>query len=156
MEWHARGPLLTSLYRDASSRIHSLPRDIVNYILPYLETDVTIIGCYTKQPTRRGIPHGTYVVRFSDGILKHQCVYVDGKREGLDTKWYQDGGVCETYMYQNNMRNGQYNAYYVDGRPMFKGVYKNDDAHGVHTHYYYTPDTECNETLYLCGVDIDA
>ncbi len=62
---------------------------------------------------------------FLDGSKKVEGSFVDGKRDGLHTWWYEDGTKMCEYTYAKGVKTGTWITYYPSGRKQVEQVFEN-------------------------------
>jgi antitoxin component YwqK of YwqJK toxin-antitoxin module len=61
---------------------------------------------------------------FSDDVLVARGSYVNGKPDGLWTRWYPSGQMKEEGHYKKGVKDGMWVEWYEDGVVMWKGEWK--------------------------------
>jgi len=61
--------------------------------------------------------------------------YLDGKKNGIQRHYYNNGKLKELVYYENNLKDGPFEERYQNGELKKKGNYKNDQLDGVYEEY---------------------
>lgn len=113
LDWSTAFDFTHILHRDPTSRLSTVPTDIVGLLEPYLLTSVDRMGC----PMYLQAPHGTYKYRgpSSYGVLLYDRGYcTDG------TIWRNDGSLLSFWGVDE--KTGTFaKAYWGDGDRVFTG-----------------------------------
>ena len=91
-----------------------------------------------KKDDSTSLPDGTKIVRstYSNGILKAEVLFRDGKKNGLSKSFDKSGKISLELPYVNNQRHGQSKKYYEGGKELYQTTeYKNDKIHGIQIKY---------------------
>ncbi len=75
---------------------------------------------------------GTLISKYTSKQLKSEIQYADGKKNGLEKKWAQNGNVIEMRFYTNGFKSGIHKASWADGTPKFEYHFNNlGEFHGT-------------------------
>lgn len=80
--------------------------------------------------------HGRFLSFYSNGKKELDCFYVNNIIEGVFTKYYYSGIICETGNYVKGKREGSYLFYDEFGRFIKEVHYVNDTLNGAVVEYY--------------------
>ena len=58
---------------------------------------------------------GQLVAYHENGSLSHQAEYSQGRKQGVETKWYADGQLKEEREYQNGIKFGTHKGWWENG-----------------------------------------
>jgi len=89
---------------------------------------------------------GEVIILYKSGNLQARVAYVDGRKNGLMTTYFEDGTVMNESRYQNDVRGGCYYANYSNGNLAERGQYVDGKRAGHWTSYH--PD---GHTIYTEG-----
>ena len=120
-------------------------------------------------------PYTGWVKRMWDnGQVMHLYSYKDGKRDGLETEWYENGRKKWEGNFRDGKENGLSTAWYENGRKKAEGNFKDDkimsaeawkpngekcpvtnvkDGNGVVV-FYYDDGTELSRSKYSNGKEV--
>ncbi len=73
---------------------------------------------------------------FNTGALKETANYSNGKREGTEEIWYENGAPKAKYSFHNDLFEGDCFEYNISGILTTRAVYKEDNIVGEATYYY--------------------
>ena len=116
-------------------------------ILSILLVSVLLIGCsenrvlldeLTNKGSKKselmyfesGLFNGIGYDVFSNGQLKSEYNYKDGKRDGLHKSWYHHGQLEREENYKNGKKDGLYKSWDVNGKLLQEKNYKNGKKDG--------------------------
>jgi antitoxin component YwqK of YwqJK toxin-antitoxin module len=77
-----------------------------------------------------------------------KCTNVNNKKEGLETRWHENGQKKTETNWKNGERHGLMTEWYDDGRKLAESNWKNGKKHGLLTIWFDTTDTVRMETNY--------
>lgn len=90
-----------------------------------IQKAVTYHDMFKKHPreiyyvnAKTGEMHGKYIEYFEDGTIARQCDYINGKQNGKETVYYNNGstrGLAAVYNYKMGLKEGLQNEYTQDG-----------------------------------------
>ncbi len=85
----------------------------------------------------RGVKHGLYQTFFIDyttheQIKMYEVMYVDGKKEGTETRYSEYGKVKETGNYINGLEDGVFVTYTINGKKESSCEYVCGKRHGLY------------------------
>lgn len=83
------------------------------------------------------------------GLRSHECYYVDGHLDGLETRWRKTGEKKSIKIYRMGRLNGLATMWYRSGERV-ETMYSNDKRHGLHTTWYASGVVHRSE-MYLEG-----
>ena len=82
-------------------------------------------------------PFDGYIIeRNYKGKLISKSGYLNGKLEGLQQKWFDDGSEKEVRFYTNNFKVGKHEGWYENGIKKFEYIIENDIPVGVHREWF--------------------
>lgn len=70
---------------------------------------------------------GDHVVFYPSGAKLLESTFVEGKMNGLLTKYFEDGSINETVTFVDNEEQGPFKEYYANGQVQWEGQYLNGD-----------------------------
>ncbi|AQM73371.1 MORN repeat-containing protein [Noumeavirus] len=56
---------------------------------------------------------GPQIIRSPSGVKKRQIFWVNGKKHGIETEWYNDGSLASKTEYVNGVQHGEFTIYSV-------------------------------------------
>ncbi len=80
--------------------------------------------------------NGYVIDKNIDGKLLSKSGYLNGKLEGLQHKWFENGNKIEVRFYENNQKNGKQEGWYKNGSKRFEYLVENDIPIGIHQEWY--------------------
>jgi antitoxin component YwqK of YwqJK toxin-antitoxin module len=104
---------------------------VENYVYSYVRKYHPNGSIKCEYRTRFGKKDGEYKEWwFSNGNLKEECMYVNGKLNGEGKFWYKNGQLCEQNMYLNGNFNGECKEWFRNGQQYSQRSYINCKEHG--------------------------
>ena len=98
---------------------------------------------YTGSPiTREPEKGGTYLFQEKSGEYDFSilplgyAIITYGERDGLWTKWYENGQKVEEGTYKDGERDGLWTKWYENGQKVEEGTYKDGERDGLWTKWY--------------------
>lgn len=79
---------------------------------------------------------GTIQEFYSNGNLKSEMHFKEGKRNGLTKTYYQDGSLLQKVYYKNDILTDSMYSYYPDGNLKEKGYFIHGLPNGIISSYY--------------------
>ena len=73
---------------------------------------------------------GTQIEKYQNGNTKYEVHYINGKKEGLETFWYNSGLKYIQTNYKNDKEDGIWNQWYENGQLKLEAHYKDGKEHG--------------------------
>jgi hypothetical protein len=73
---------------------------------------------------------------YSDGTLKIEYLFKNGKKDGIQKKWYNNGQLEILYNYKEGRLSGLQKKWYENGVLKGNWNYRNDKLHGIVTEWY--------------------
>ena len=70
------------------------------------------------------------------GNKKLEGSYKDGEKEGLSTRWYDNGQKEQEETYKDGKEDGLYTKWYESGQKRSEGTYKDGELDGLRTGWY--------------------
>ncbi|MBL6449889.1 toxin-antitoxin system YwqK family antitoxin [Fulvivirga sp. 29W222] len=71
----------------------------------------------------------------SDGSLKTEITFKNGKKNGSAKSYYKNGKLRQQISYVNNVKHGEATTYYENGKPYQITLYENGKIHGIRKKY---------------------
>ena len=71
-----------------------------------------------------------------NGRKEMECLFVDGRKEGLQRQWYETGIIQWETEFINGKVNGFFKSYNQFGKIISEGNYKDGKKHGL-SHFYF-------------------
>ena len=72
----------------------------------------------------------------SEFRLSYVTSYVNGKKHGIEKKYYESGQLLWEIPFVNGKRHGIWKGYYESGQLLWETPYINGEAHGIGKGYY--------------------
>jgi antitoxin component YwqK of YwqJK toxin-antitoxin module len=96
------------------------------------------------------INNGTLRKWNDNGELRYICNFVDGKKNGIEKKWFQNNNLESEITYFNNIKHGEFKVYYPNGNLKERGLHYNGMRDGIYRSWF---DNGCleSEITYLNG-----
>jgi antitoxin component YwqK of YwqJK toxin-antitoxin module len=91
---------------------------------------------------------------YEDGEKQIECIYIDGKINGLYQRWYENGQKDEEFTYIDTKRNGLYQRWYGNGQKQTEFNYINDIIHGLYQEWKETGEL-IEECMYIAGIKMN-
>ena len=88
---------------------------------------------------RNGINRGKFRNVISDDALiklKLEVFIMNGKKEGIYRKYYENGQLCEEVNYIDDKMNGIYKRYHENGQLWIEVNYIDNEKNGIYKSYY--------------------
>lgn len=95
------------------------------------------------------LPDGPFVAYYENGQTQVEGAILNGKWEGKNTYYYQDGKVESIGFYHNGLPEGPWESYYDSGTPEKKGTYVDGKWNG--RYLWYTREGRITEKIYEAG-----
>ncbi len=76
---------------------------------------------------------GLWTKWYENGQKVEEGTYKDGERDGLWTKWYENGQKVEEGTYKDGERDGLWTKWYENGQKVEEGTYKDGERDGLWT-----------------------
>lgn len=84
---------------------------------------------YALNIYKAGVLNGTSrEFNYKSRKLSHETQYKDGKKNGIERKYYSDGPLYEEIAYSNDKRNGTDKEYYESGKLRVETIYNNNSV----------------------------
>nr|WNL50158.1 MORN repeat containing protein [Marseillevirus sp.] len=80
--------------------------------------------------------HGKLSYFWSDGIKSSECMFVDGKKHGLEKTWDKHGQLLSETNWRGGKKHGQ-EIFWRDSRIKSFGHWENGQKHGEHVHIFF-------------------
>ena len=122
--------ILTAMY-DAEHKINNMKHGCLCRWLPSGEVE-------SKTNYKNGEYHGKYKGYSSDGTLRRQVPWVDGKRHGTIKTWHENGSLQSEDDYVDDVNHGMHRYWTKDGVLIFKGTFKDGQHDGRCTNWSST------------------
>ncbi len=90
----------------------------------------------TIQLNQFGSMIGSFDIYYENGNVLESVNYMAGKKEGIQSKYYSDGGKKVETSFVNGMKNGIETSYYPNGNIQSKINYLDDEAFGLNEGFY--------------------
>jgi len=84
-------------------------------------------------------------------IISSRVEYKEGKRNGLEQKFYNDGTLAEETNWKDEVKDGEWKQYFTNGQLKFTTTYVNGKIEGTYKSYYLHSQKEI-EGFYRDGV----
>ena len=108
-----------------------------------------LTGVIEKNPP---VQYGDYITKYPNGIIKMKGYYVNGKRNGQWTSFFESGNVQSEGFFKDGLRDGKalvyhgngkiyYEGYYKDGREVGKWVFYDESGNKVNEKDYDKPNS---------------
>ncbi|WP_346883615.1 hypothetical protein [uncultured Algibacter sp.] len=68
---------------------------------------------------------GKLVCHFPNGQIKYESLYKNGKKEGHERHWLDDGTLVEERFYTNGLKTGVHRAWWTANEPKFEYHFNN-------------------------------
>lgn len=79
---------------------------------------------------------GYIVEKSSNGTIHSKQGFLNGKAEGVATRFYENGKIQELRYFTANHKTGKHEGFYPDGSLKFEYYFENDLPVGVHKEFY--------------------
>ncbi|HEY4797466.1 MAG TPA: hypothetical protein VII99_00170 [Bacteroidia bacterium] len=90
------------------------------------------IGVIEKNPP---VNQGDYVLKYPSGVVKMRGFYINGKRNGQWTSFFEDGKIQSDGFFKDGLRDGKANVYYQSGQLYYEGYYRDGKEAGTWVFY---------------------
>ncbi len=90
------------------------------------------------------------VTRYTNGRISSKTPYVNGKKHGVDSRWFKNGKKEIERMWKEDKRHGMYSGWYENGQKRWEEMWKEGKQHGVETSWYENGERE-EEIYYIAG-----
>jgi antitoxin component YwqK of YwqJK toxin-antitoxin module len=97
-----------------------------------------------------GLANGTVRDYFTNGILRGEQYYIEGKQNGVGRYYYASGKLSSIFPYKNGMLEGERKDYYESGKLKGYMNFIHDRPVGV-SRYYYESGNIQYENTYVNG-----
>jgi antitoxin component YwqK of YwqJK toxin-antitoxin module len=85
----------------------------------------------------RGKPYSGYVLeKYSNGQKAAKNAYFNGKLEGVQQKWFENGAVMEVRHYAENRKIGTHEGWYANGQKRFEYFIEKDIPIKTHREWF--------------------
>jgi antitoxin component YwqK of YwqJK toxin-antitoxin module len=114
-----------------------LPKDVLILLSDFLLTKQEYVFnqyfyCFVKNGKKEGLETGYY----QNGKVRCKCFYKNSKKEGEETRYTPEGVLWQKCNYKNDGFNGEVRTYYREtGIICRMCTYKNDLPHGEYAEY---------------------
>jgi antitoxin component YwqK of YwqJK toxin-antitoxin module len=82
-------------------------------------------------------PYSGFIIdKYPSGILASKNGYLNGKLEGIQEKWFENGTKKELRWYANNHKIGKHEGWYANGQKRFEYFIENDIPIKIHREWY--------------------
>lgn len=102
---------------------------------------VTINGRALVGECHGGAPVGTWVARAENGVVIARRRFVNGRQEGPDTVWHDNGQTARVGNYQAGERTGDWQTWHQNGRLASSGSFVNGRREGTWVELDWRGDT---------------
>lgn len=89
-----------------------------------------------EETWKDGLRHGAFKMYNKDGRLTEMIHYVDGKKQGMFTKYYTNGVKASECNMELGRRHGAFKIYNMNGRLIDNIHYVDGKKHGMFTRYH--------------------
>ncbi|MEK6614511.1 MAG: hypothetical protein AABZ32_00135 [Bacteroidota bacterium] len=103
-----------------------------------------LVGVIEKNPP---VQQGDYSVKYPSGIVKIRGYYINGKRNGQWTSFFENGNMQSEGFFKDGLRDGKAVVYYENRKVYYEGSYKDGKEVG-HWAFYDTSGVKINEKDY--------
>lgn len=88
-----------------------------------------------KPPTDPFQKNGEEKTKYSNGVLRTQGNYRNGKRDGQWYSWYNTGKPWSETYFENGVKNGPTKTWFENGKLRYEGQFTNDIKTGTWKYY---------------------
>ena len=85
------------------------------------------------RPDGTKVDHGTLTYWYGNGNKEYEAVYVEGRIQGVETQWHENGQMRTEQHYDNGLRNGPRYCWDNQGNKVKEENYRHDKPHGMWT-----------------------
>ncbi|MBI2271620.1 MAG: toxin-antitoxin system YwqK family antitoxin [Bacteroidetes bacterium] len=96
---------------------------------------VAIDNPMLKPPTDPFQKNGEEKTKYSNGVLRTQGNYRNGKRDGQWYSWYSTGKPWSETYFENGIKNGPTKTWFESGKLRYEGQFTNDVKTGTWKYY---------------------
>lgn len=75
-------------------------------------------------------------VYFADGEKVAEEYFIDGKKHGTSSKYYDSGELLQSVDWKNGVQDGDYEVFYKSGKPFMQCKYSNNQRNGLCLTYF--------------------
>ncbi len=79
---------------------------------------------------------GLFQVKFSDGKLRYEWYYKDGKQDGISKGWWSNGNLKQTMFRKDGKMDGKWIYWYENGQKRIEENYKDGGKTGLVTIWF--------------------
>tara|TARA_R100001594_G_scaffold25041_1_gene49053 strand:- start:37 stop:450 length:414 start_codon:yes stop_codon:yes gene_type:complete len=98
----------------------------------FANENATDIGIQYEIPT-----DGLFQVHWSNGNLRYEWYYKNGKRaDGVSKSWHENGQLKQEITWKDGKLDGLYSWFYPSGQKRKEGTFKNGKENGLRTFWY--------------------
>lgn len=80
-----------------------------------------LVGVIEKNPP---VESGDYIKKYPSGVVQMRGYYINGKRNGQWTGFFENGNVQSEGFFKDGLRDGKAVVYYENGKVYYIGYYK--------------------------------
>ncbi|MBK8814059.1 MAG: toxin-antitoxin system YwqK family antitoxin [Methylococcaceae bacterium] len=157
--WHEDGSLLGEVVHvDGKIVKNTLPADVINENEPRIVKDIKLVvrDDIAHLPDENNPFTGIQVMYFSNGQKRSETSYLNGKKDGEEKIWFENGQ--KRFVVINNKqgrRNGLFTMWNENSRKSMEGNYINGKQNGVTT-FWYDNGQKRAELIYKNDVEIES
>ena len=122
------------------------PGNKIKAIMNYKEDGKTVKATLFYQNAKKAA-EGTFIdmkkegqwkyFSFYGGYLSSLENYINGKKDGVSYKYYENGIITEEIHWKNGIKQGKWTRYYLNENPVVSSTYLNDKLHGDYEAFYH-------------------
>jgi len=101
----------------------------------WISGEIQMTGSFMSN-TKPVSKNGKFVWYNKDGSIDWEVSYQNGKKNGIETRWYGFDSLRATKHYMNGKLDGEYLRYYKNGDLMDQEFFKQGEANGTATTWY--------------------
>ncbi|EPR69634.1 toxin-antitoxin system YwqK family antitoxin [Cyclobacterium qasimii] len=79
---------------------------------------------------------GKGIASYSKGVVSEEITYLNGKRDGLLQRWFENGLLSFEANYERNKLNGMVKSWWSNGNLRSEANFQNGLVHGVQKQWY--------------------
>ena len=72
---------------------------------------------------------------YSNGQIKTEATYKDGKLDGKSHMWHENGQKWEEGNYKDDKEDGKWTGWYANGQKLYEGNFKDGEYDGIWTEW---------------------
>ena len=91
-----------------------------------------LVGVIEEHPP---VQQGDYIKKYPSGIVQMHGFYINGKRNGQWTSFFENSNVQSEGFFKDGLRDGKATVYYANGKVYYEGYYKNGKEVGKWVFY---------------------